>query len=708
MKIHSLSTRSDVFAFRWSRGCSAVLLAASFLFLFETNPAFAHHDDPSSRVARLSLVGGAVSLRPAIADDWGVAGPNTPITTGDHLWCDNDSRAELEVGDVTVHLAARTGFSILDLDDDVMQLRLTDGSILLRVRDLDADDVIEVDTPNAAVTILRAGTYRIDVSDNGEITSVTVRRGQAEVAAGGSTFPVRSSELATISGIDEPTYDVDDSGGLDAWERWAMSRNRRFDHSKSREYVSPDVIGYSDLDDYGRWSTEGNYGSVWYPNVSVDWCPYRYGRWAWIDPWGWTWIDDASWGFAPFHYGRWAHVDSRWCWVPGARHERALYAPALVVFLGGEGWGTGMPFHGGNGVGWFPLGPREPYVPVYHGSDAYIRRLNAPHIDIGVHVNLRISPPPIPFVNRGIPGGITAVSHDIFVSAGKIGSAAIPVPPQIARGGKIFGSAPPLPPGIESVMPPMPGSHVTVPRPPVSVIGRPVVARITPPLPPLPFLSRDKDHKDHPGTPVEPRRLIGLRNELPAPVPDSSRNDAGRFQAPGSPIHPLVRPIVPPRPGGGENRPQLRPKRDELPPTSPAQARPPHPADVPDTDQPRPRRVEPDNRSGNGVDRPRGNSDRPSASQRPAPNVERPRVIPVPDRRPVDRPESAQPERRREEAPSPRNTERRVTPAPQSSHESSRPVVHPSSTRPGNPPPPKAKVEPAKEKAKSNDKDKDK
>ncbi|MGO8013232.1 DUF6600 domain-containing protein, partial [Rhizobium ruizarguesonis] len=81
--------------------------------------------------------------------------------------------------------------------------------------------------------------------------------------------------------------------------------------------VSREVIGYRDLDTYGTWYSEPEYGHVWRPTLLVDdWAPYRYGRWIWVAPWGWTWIDDAPWGFAPSHYGRWAYLRHRWYWVP--------------------------------------------------------------------------------------------------------------------------------------------------------------------------------------------------------------------------------------------------------------------------------------------------------------------------------------------------------------------------------------------------------
>jgi hypothetical protein len=105
-----------------------------------------------------------------------------------------------------------------------------------------------------------------------------------------------------------------------------------------------------------------------------DWAPYRFGRWVWIRPWGWTWVDDARWGFAPFHYGRWAYLRNNWCWVPGPRHLRPVYAPALVAWLGGSPENRSYSF--GRDIGWFPLAPHEVYVPGYRHTPRYIRRVN--------------------------------------------------------------------------------------------------------------------------------------------------------------------------------------------------------------------------------------------------------------------------------------------------------------------------------------------
>ena len=96
------------------------------------------------------------------------------------------------------------------------------------------------------------------------------------------------------------------------------------------------MTGYEDLDDYGVWRNEPEYGAVWFPTrVAVGWVPYRYGRWAWVRPWGWTWVDDAPWGYAPFHYGRWVYVRQPLGLVPGPP-RRASRVGAGARGLGGR------------------------------------------------------------------------------------------------------------------------------------------------------------------------------------------------------------------------------------------------------------------------------------------------------------------------------------------------------------------------------------
>ena len=63
--------------------------------------------------------------------------------------------------------------------------------------------------------------------------------------------------------------------------------------------------------------------------------------------------------------------------MPPERRERAVYAPALVAFVGGTELGVALGAQNRRPVGWFPLGPREAYVPPYTADRAYYQRINA-------------------------------------------------------------------------------------------------------------------------------------------------------------------------------------------------------------------------------------------------------------------------------------------------------------------------------------------
>src|SRR6185312_9163672 len=58
--------------------------------------------NPPGRVAQLSYTAGSVSLEPAGTSNWTGATLNRPLTLGDKLWADQNSRAELDIGDAVI------------------------------------------------------------------------------------------------------------------------------------------------------------------------------------------------------------------------------------------------------------------------------------------------------------------------------------------------------------------------------------------------------------------------------------------------------------------------------------------------------------------------------------------------------------------------------------------------------------------------------
>ena len=463
-----------------------LILLAGLLFAF-SSPALAD-DDPPGRVARLNYIQGSISFQPGGETDWVQANPNRPLTTGDNLWADKDSRGELHIGSTSIRIASETGITFLNLDDRTVQIQLAQGSMNVNVRRLDGGDAFEIDTPNLAFTLQRPGEYRVDVDPNGNSTAVTVRTGEGEATGGGSNYHMDSGDSATFTGTDSLTYDGGPAGALDEFDSWCRSRDDREERSQSAQYVSRDVIGYDDLDEYGDWRDVPDYGYVWFPRrVAVGWAPYRFGHWAWIAPWGWTWVEDEPWGFAPFHYGRWAEVEGGWCWVPGPKVVRPVYAPALVVFVGGPRFNMSLSFGGGGGVAWFPLGPREVYVPPYHTSERYVQKVNVTNTTVNVvnvtNVYNNVNVTKVTYVNQNNVGAVTAVSHDTFVNARPVGAATVRVNTQQIQAAEVQRNIT-VAPVQRSVV----GAGApTAVKPPLAVTQRQVVAKETPPPPRAPF-----------------------------------------------------------------------------------------------------------------------------------------------------------------------------------------------------------------------------
>ena len=496
---------------------TALFAAAIFMLTFAA--AASADDDPPGRVARIRYLQGSVSFQPAGESDWVSAVTNRPMTTGDQLWADAGSRAEVQIGSAMIRMTANTGFSFLNLDERTVQIQLTEGTLNLRVQRLGHGEVFEVDTPNQAFSVTQPGQYRVEAGADGNSSMVIVRQGQGEVTGRGRTYNVYPGQSGTFTGTDSLEGYVSDAGNPDDFDNWGQSRDRQYEGSQSARYVSRDVVGYEDLDNNGTWHSDPTYGNVWMPtSVQSGWAPYHNGHWVWIAPWGWTWVDDAPWGYAPFHYGRWVSLRGNWGWVPGPINYQPVYAPALVAFIGGANFGVSMSAGGGGDVGWFPLGPREVYVPGYNTSRGYVDRVNSSNTNVSNTTITNVynnqvtnnNSNNITYVNRGVPGAVTAVPQNAFRSSAPVAKAAVPVnEKQIAAAPVVTRAV--VAPTRESVLGTSAPTANRVARPPEAVINRPVVAKATPPPPPVPFAKQQQELAKHPGQPLAAHEVQVLR-----------------------------------------------------------------------------------------------------------------------------------------------------------------------------------------------------
>ena len=569
------------------------LIGVLLFSLLTASVAGTAYADPSGRVAYLSHTRGEVSYSPAGEDEWFDVVRNRPLIRGDRLWTDRGARAEFQVGSAAVRLGSNTSVEILDLSDQIAQIKMTQGTLNLSVRRMHPGQVLEVATPTLAFAINRGGRYRIDVNPRNAVTTVVVWEGAGEAYGDNSSFRLRAGDTVRFYDTDLRDYEMFGLPREDDFDRYCLDRDQRLARSASLRYLDDDVVGYAELDEYGSWRPVRSYGNVWFPSrVDADWAPYRDGHWVWQEPWGWTWVDDAPWGFAPSHYGRWIYVSDRWGWIPGPRNVRPVYAPALVAFVGGSGWSVSISLGRGSPIGWFPLGPREVYVPSYHASRDYFTRVNVNNTVINnttitnVYNNYSsgtINVDQVNYANRAVAGAVTAVPSSVFVNAQPVRPAAIRLDRKAVTTGQITRIAP-IAPSVRSVIG---AAKAAEARPSREAFDRQVFVRNAPPPGERPFAAREQQLQKYPGRAPEPVavkpvpsrddstaqkvRVIGVQ---PGAVDARSAGSRRAVGKPGSPaatpgwLQPLDRSVEPVKESapwpGGRSRDQEPKSRGEV------------------------------------------------------------------------------------------------------------------------------------------------
>jgi hypothetical protein len=393
------------------------------------------NEGPPPDVARISLIHGDVSTQRGDTGDWAATTVNAPLVRGDEVATGEKSRAEIQLDYANiVRLAARSQIKIADLTRTRVQVQVAQGYASYTLfKGSEAD--VEIDSPNVAVHPLRPGRYRVQVNSDAE-TDVIVREGEAEITTPQGSTRVKSGEMITVRGTDNPEYRVAGAPEKDDWDRWNIDRDNVIKSAEGWRRTNRYYTGVNDLDAYGHWVYVPGYGSVWQPyGQSVEWAPYQTGRWVWEPYYGWTWVSYEPWGWAPYHYGRWFYYSGNWCWWPGPVFVgyRPLWSPAFVFFVG---FGHHERFGFGS-IGWFPVGPHDPFYPWYGRGFNRVNVVNITNINVTNVTVVNRGNFIAPLARRGhepyysnarlaltdphVRGSITSVSSENFGHGGNTG-----------------------------------------------------------------------------------------------------------------------------------------------------------------------------------------------------------------------------------------------------------------------------------------------
>ena len=609
-----------------------IILLASILGFSGTACA-----DPSGRIGRIAWLAGTVQLHnPAMQESFN-APLNQPLTSGDILSTGINSRSEIQIGSLTVRLDAESQLELSRIDDENIRLYLAAGQAIVRLNSRESLHEFDLTTRHGRFNARDTGLYRFEATANTSsggtyygILSFTSGDNALDIGAGHrAQFWDRASSTA------RPRLTTLTN---DEFSAWSAARDQRSANRLYSRYVSPEMTGAEDLDAHGEWSENNEYGAIWFPRaVAADWAPYRSGHWAWIEPWGWNWVAYEPWGFAPFHYGRWVRYRGAWGWAPGVRIARPVYAPAMVAWVGSAQGSISLSIGSAPTVGWFPLAPREIYVPAYRSSPHYVRKVNITHVTHINNITTIVNNPQAavqqtPYANRNIPQAVTVVPNNVLTHGRPVAPATLPAEAHQTSKSAVIASAPvkppvaPSPPAAQQHTPakpalstppeprlnpaPLTGNNTTLPakQTPATLPQMPLTTApaapsqppvtITPATPSLPKTVSIPPPASSNSAPPLTQSATGSAHRPTAPVqtapaPATNQPPPGRANATQAAVsaQPASASQTPPRSVQGVERPSTRPEADMQPPSRTStptvlQTTPPIPAPRPPTQSP--------------------------------------------------------------------------------------------------------------------------
>jgi len=276
------------------------LVVVTIAILFSTPPVLAQE----VAVGRVSYSEGSVSVQPRGKGEWIKVDPGKKVTVADNLWADQNSRAELLLGDDIVRLDSETSLTIESASEDGVELKLWLGSII--VTNGGTAGRIRIETPNLLFALQKPGEYRLDVNAPGDITVATVWEGKGEATGGGARYSVPEGQRAKLSGTDDLEIVRGAVLPPDDFDQWAMNRDQSLPSGESRRAAantgppepdqSPSTRDEADDPEVGP----GGPGTV-AMRCPTPWCEVvgvYPGPWIWPPWWGPypdPWVLTASW-----------------------------------------------------------------------------------------------------------------------------------------------------------------------------------------------------------------------------------------------------------------------------------------------------------------------------------------------------------------------------------------------------------------------------
>jgi ferric-dicitrate binding protein FerR (iron transport regulator) len=202
------------------------------LLLFVTAGSLAgqtrgYPNNAPERIARLQYMSGQVSQAPCESSDWVAAEVNQPLQPPVCIWADKDSRAELNVVDGFIRMSSETSVTLSTVNRGTVQFEVNQGVASLTVGYLMPGEIFEIDTPNATLTVMKPGVYRVNVIPTQDQTWVTVRRGAVAATGAGNSVTVNAGQQVRFQNKTSMQHTSEKAPAPDGFDDWANVRDQR-------------------------------------------------------------------------------------------------------------------------------------------------------------------------------------------------------------------------------------------------------------------------------------------------------------------------------------------------------------------------------------------------------------------------------------------------------------------------------------------------
>jgi len=196
-----------------------------------TASAFAQWPMPPARAperaVRVQYISGEVSIAPRESNQWTAARLYQTLTPAEYIWTGKNSRTEISVGDGFLRMNSEASVTLLAVNRSTVQIGVNQGEVSLTVAHLSPGEIYEIDTPNATLTVTKAGTYRVEVHPDQDKTLVTARRGSIVATGGGSAVTIKEGEQVLFISGNSLRNTAEKAPARDGFEEWASVRDQR-------------------------------------------------------------------------------------------------------------------------------------------------------------------------------------------------------------------------------------------------------------------------------------------------------------------------------------------------------------------------------------------------------------------------------------------------------------------------------------------------